>query len=209
MVLIMEIRITQMYYTVNQDGSPDRVTDIDFDAVEYQDNIGAMVNSSCVVPSDYAPADIAYETITEQEALLWVEDLADMATITAQLDAQIAAVLAPPVHSGLPWVSSDSLWVSNHSYLVDDIVLYYNAKYQCVQAHTSSSTWTPDVTPALWSLYSPPEDGPQPWVQPLGAQDAYQIPDEVTHNGNLWRCNTADNVWEPGVYGWTDLGVYP
>lgn len=45
------------------------------------------------------------------------------------------------------------------------------------------------------------------WVQPTGAHDAYGLGDQVTHGGHLWQSNVDANVWEPGVYGWDDLGV--
>ena len=44
--------------------------------------------------------------------------------------------------------------------------------------------------------------GPQPWVQPLGSEDAYALGDRVTHNGQTWESTHAANVWEPGVFGW-------
>lgn len=43
------------------------------------------------------------------------------------------------------------------------------------------------------------------WVQPTGAQDAYQIGDRVTHNGSTWESTAANNVWEPGVFGWVQV----
>ena len=52
----------------------------------------------------------------------------------------------------------------------------------------------------------PEPTGPLPWVQPTGAHDAYILGAKVTHNGRLWTSNAANNTWEPGVYGWTDIG---
>lgn len=49
-----------------------------------------------------------------------------------------------------------------------------------------------------------PPPAPPAWVQPTGAHDAYQIGNKVTHNGSVWTCTVANNVWEPGVYGWTN-----
>ena len=43
------------------------------------------------------------------------------------------------------------------------------------------------------------------WVQPTGAQDAYQSGDKVKHNSKAWISNVDNNVWEPGVYGWEPL----
>lgn len=80
----------------------------------------------------------------------------------------------------------------------------YNGKlYKCVQAHTTQADWTPDVTPALWVIVSL-EEWPD-WVQPTGAHDAYAKGDKVTHNSKKWTSDVDANVWEPGVYGWTEI----
>ena len=41
------------------------------------------------------------------------------------------------------------------------------------------------------------------WSQPLGAHDAYAAGAKVSHNGQHWTSDINGNVWEPGVYGWT------
>ena len=33
----------------------------------------------------------------------------------------------------------------------------------------------------------------------------YQKGDKVTHNGKTWESTADNNVWEPGVYGWTEV----
>lgn len=43
------------------------------------------------------------------------------------------------------------------------------------------------------------------WVQPTGAHDAYAKDAKVTHNGKKWTSDVDANVWEPGVYGWTEV----
>lgn len=48
---------------------------------------------------------------------------------------------------------------------------------------------------------APSEEYPE-WVQPTGAHDAYAQGAKVTHNGEKWISNTANNTWEPGVFGW-------
>jgi hypothetical protein len=45
-------------------------------------------------------------------------------------------------------------WVVNHAYRVGDHVSYAGHNYQCLQAHTSQSDWTPPAVPALWQLLS-------------------------------------------------------
>ena len=42
-----------------------------------------------------------------------------------------------------------------------------------------------------------------PWVQPLGAFDAYPRDWVTPHKGKTWVSLVDENVWEPGVYGWT------
>lgn len=79
---------------------------------------------------------------------------------------------------------------------------YYGGKlYKCVQPHRTQSDWTPDVSPALWTIVSV-EEFPE-WVQPTGAQDAYSKGDKVSHNGEHWVSDIDANTWEPGAYGWT------
>lgn len=93
-------------------------------------------------------------------------------------------------------VTQDDISNGKHRY-------QYNGKlYKCVQAHTTQADWTPDKTPALWvevSLDEFPE-----WKQPAGAHDAYKKGDKVTHNGKKWSSDVDANVWEPGVYGWSE-----
>lgn len=80
----------------------------------------------------------------------------------------------------------------------------YNGKlYQLIQPHTPQSDWAPDITPALWKEVSL-EEWPE-WKQPAGAHDAYKKDDKVTHNGKKWISTADSNVWEPGVYGWSEV----
>ena len=77
--------------------------------------------------------------------------------------------------------------------------------YQCVQAHTTQSDWTPPVCKALWKRFYEPTDSPWPWVQPVGSVDAYPIGAKVTYGGYTWQNTINANVWQPGVTGWTNL----
>ena len=79
---------------------------------------------------------------------------------------------------------------------------YEDTLYKCVQAHTTQADWTPDVTPALWVVVSL-DEWPE-WVQPIGASDAYNQGDKVSHNDKHWISDVDANVWEPGVYGWSE-----
>ena len=93
-------------------------------------------------------------------------------------------------------------WKADTAYSVGDRVRDNNVLYKCVQAHTSQSDWRPSITPALWVVVSL-DEWPE-WVQPTGAQDAYNIGDKVSHNDQHWTSIVDANVWEPGVYGWLE-----
>lgn len=74
--------------------------------------------------------------------------------------------------------------------------------YQVLQDHTSSAEWTPDTATSLYKAIGVTEDGIAVWVQPLGASDAYNTGDKVSHKDTIWTSTVDGNVWEPGVYGW-------
>ena len=74
--------------------------------------------------------------------------------------------------------------------------------YVCVQDHTRMA-FPPDQTPAL---FTPARSQYDAWVQPTGAQDAYDIDDFVTHpnaqdGGTVWvfRSKIPANTTEPGT----------
>lgn len=92
-------------------------------------------------------------------------------------------------------------WLPDIDVVVDERRFYGGKVYRCLQAHKTQADWTPDVTPALWKEVSL-DEWPD-WVQPAGAHDAYEQGAKVSHNGNHWVSDVANNVWEPGVYGWT------
>ena len=90
------------------------------------------------------------------------------------------------------------------AYAVDDRVSYEGFLWKCVQAHTSQPDWTPTAAVSLWvRVDNPAEEWPE-WRQPVGAVDAYEQGAKVSHNDKHWISDVANNVWEPGVYGWTE-----
>ena len=84
-----------------------------------------------------------------------------------------------------------------------DRIRYGETLYRCVQSHTSQDDWTPDKTPALWTVVSL-EEWPA-WVQPTGAQDAYGFGAKTSHLGRHWMSDYDNNTWEPSVFGWTEV----
>lgn len=93
-------------------------------------------------------------------------------------------------------------WEPGKDYKTGDRVEHGGTLYRCIQGHTALADWTPDQTPALWVRVSL-EEWPE-WVRPGGAHDAYAAGDKVTHNNKHWISDVDGNVWEPGVYGWTE-----
>ena len=81
--------------------------------------------------------------------------------------------------------------------------------YQVLQAHTSAEQWTPDTAASLYKKIGVTEDGYPEWVQPLGASDAYNTGDIVSHNGKVYESTIDGNVWAPDAYtaGWKEAGA--
>ena len=96
-------------------------------------------------------------------------------------------------------------WAASVAYKVGDIREYEGNLYRCVQAHTSQADWTPDKAASLWSKIGDPTVEYPEWVQPIGAHDAYGNGDKCSHSGKKWVSTVANNVWEPGVYGWNEV----
>ena len=94
------------------------------------------------------------------------------------------------------------IWAAGKSYKVGDRVRYNDILYRCIQAHESLEGYEPPNVPALWTRNGA-SGGIEEWIQPTGSEDAYNTGDKVTHNGKTWESTCDDNVWEPGVYGWS------
>ena len=121
-----------------------------------------------------------------------------------QLRAMIEkASLSLPDEDALQAVELYPAWTTGTAYTVDERIRYNSTLYRCVQAHTSQADWTPDATPALWTVVSL-DEWPE-WRQPTGAQDAYAKGDKVSHNGKHWTSDYDNNTWEPGVFGWSEV----
>lgn len=99
-------------------------------------------------------------------------------------------------------------WAYPIAYTAGQIRRYNGTLYKCVQAHLSQESRTPDVSlfsSSLWSQISDPTVEYPDWIQPIGAYDAYMAGDKVSHSNKKWTSDIDNNVWEPGVYGWTEV----
>ena len=79
--------------------------------------------------------------------------------------------------------------------------------YQVLNDHTAAKEWVPGTVPSLYKAIGVTEDGYPEWVQPLGASDAYNTGDIVSHNGKVYESTIDGNVWAPDTYpaGWKEV----
>ena len=96
-------------------------------------------------------------------------------------------------------------WKAGVDYVTGDIRKRNGNLYRCLQDHTSQEDWTPEAAVSLWVQIADPAIEWPDWVQPVGSMDAYAKDAKVTHNGKHWTSDVDNNVWEPGVYGWTEV----
>lgn len=97
-------------------------------------------------------------------------------------------------------------WSANSvDYFAADKVSYNGKYYRCIQSHKSQVDWTPDTAVSLWVNISDPAEEFPDWKQPSGAHDAYNKGDKVTHLEKHWISDIDANVYEPSVYGWTEV----
>ena len=87
---------------------------------------------------------------------------------------------------------------------VGEYINYNKILYKVLQEHTVQEEWKPDVSPSLFAkvLVDPTGETILEWQQP-DSTNPYMKGDKVTHNGHTYICDIDDNVWEPGVYGWS------
>lgn len=95
-------------------------------------------------------------------------------------------------------------WTFPVSYKAGNIRRSGENLYRCLQDHTSQEDWSPEDAPSLWKKIGDPTVEYPEWSQPIGAGDAYNAGDKVSHNDKHWVSDVDGNVWEPGVYGWTE-----
>ena len=97
------------------------------------------------------------------------------------------------------------IWAAGVDYKTGERVRYGGILYKVLSDHTSQETWTPTDAPSLFAkvLIPDPETIPE-WEQPEST-NPYMKGDKVTHNGKTWISDIDNNVWEPGVYGWSEI----
>ena len=98
-------------------------------------------------------------------------------------------------------------WAAGVAYTAEYKVQRSGKLWRCLQAHTSQDGWEPDSAQSLWSKVLIPDETVVPeWEQP-DSTNPYSAGDKVAHNGKTWVSDIDNNVWEPGVYGWTEASA--
>lgn len=96
-------------------------------------------------------------------------------------------------------------WSAGVAYTAEYKVQRSGKLWRCLQDHTSQGGWEPDSAPSLWAKVLIPDETVVPeWEQP-DSTNPYSAGDKVTHNGKTWVSDVDNNVWEPGVYGWSEV----
>ena len=96
-------------------------------------------------------------------------------------------------------------WASGFEYETGTRVQHKGILYTVLQTHASQPDWTPDAAPSLFAkVLIPDPDVIAAWEQPEST-NPYMAGDKVSHNGKIWVSDIDNNVWEPGVYGWTEV----
>jgi len=167
-------------------------------------------------PYDYFTYEVfqytQQEIDTRIQSQLTAQAEADQVALAQQLalDAVVSQQQTLPDNDALEVQAIYPMWNGDFkAYILNEKCQHFNSAnelklYKCVQAHTSQLDWNPANVPALFTQITPAGQIDD-WVQPTGAQDAYQIGDKVTHNGFTWESINANNVWEPGVFGWIQI----
>lgn len=96
-------------------------------------------------------------------------------------------------------------WREGQLYAVDKRLSYGEKLYRVLQEHTSQADWTPDKAVSMFAEILIPDPSVIPdWVQP-SSTNPYMKGDKVKHVGKVWVSDVDNNVWEPGVYGWSEV----
>ena len=125
--------------------------------------------------------------------------------LTAIFAATPEAIQALPDESLARMAPYMQDWEADADYRAGDLRSYGGLPYRCLQTHKSQATWNPADAPSLWARVLIPDPSVIPeWEQP-GSTNPYMKGDKVRHNGKIWASDIDNNVWEPGVYGWTEV----
>ncbi len=97
------------------------------------------------------------------------------------------------------------VWKSDAIYQTGDRVQFEGTLYKCLQNHNAQADWMPSEAVSLWVRVDDPSIEFPQWIQPTGAHDAYAKGAKVSHKDKHWISDIDANVYEPSVYGWSEV----
>lgn len=125
--------------------------------------------------------------------------------VTSMLIRQQINTLSVDDNTALRMLEFYPEWAAGQAYAAGYKVQHGGKLWRCLQAHTSQDGWEPNNVPSLWAKVLIPDENVIPeWEQP-DSTNPYNAGDKVTHNGKTWVSDVDNNVWEPGVYGWSEV----
>lgn len=175
----------------------DAATAAEFGAVESYE--GARIGDKYEPPPPEPEPPTTDERVAKLEAELVSAQSAAAITFVTLCETGTIDTVTASEHTEL-----FSPWAYPVDYKTGNIRAHGGKLYRCLQNHTSQETWTPDAAPSLWVGISDPTEEWPAWSQPVGSTDAYAKGAQVSHNGKHWTSDVDANMWEPGVYGWTE-----
>lgn len=105
--------------------------------------------------------------------------------------------------SALSVVELFPVWHENTSYSTGQRLRHEGLLYKVLQDHVSQPDWSPNVAVSLFAKVLISESSAIiEWEQP-DSTNPYMLGDKVAHNGGTWVSDINNNVWEPGVFGWS------
>lgn len=94
-------------------------------------------------------------------------------------------------------------WKEKVKYTIGERIKYDEKLYKCIQDHTSRSDRNPGIAVSLWAeILTGTGEEILEWKQPEST-NPYMKGDKVLHDEKTWVSDVNDNIWEPGVFGWT------
>lgn len=113
---------------------------------------------------------------------------------------QAAESLGDEDAAGAPLLSEP--WAPGADYPADKRLSHEGLVYRTTQAHRSQADWPPTTAVSLYArVLAPDPDVIDDWQQPESTE-GYALGARVRHVGRIWISDYANNIWEPGVFGW-------
>ena len=155
--------------------------------------------------------ELTTEEISEVEAAQATWEAAERtrplteSEVSRMLIAQQINALTVDDNTALRMMEFYPAWEVGTDYAAGFKVQYGGKLYKCLQDHAAKADWTPDAAPSLWAKVLIPDKTVIPaWEQP-DSTNPYSKGDRVIHNGVTWVSDVDNNVWTPGVYGWSEV----